>query len=41
MVLDEKHARKAEPLGLDHIIDEIVIGRAVTGRSAASARSAE
>jgi hypothetical protein len=41
MVLDKKDARKTEPLGLHHIVDEIVIGIAVAGRAAACPRSAE
>jgi hypothetical protein len=41
VVLDEKNARKAEPLGLDDIMDEIVIGGAVAGRPATSSSTAE
>ena len=41
MVLDEKDAGEAEPLGLDDVIDEVVIGVAVAGRAAACARPAE
>ena len=41
MVLDQKNARKTEFLGLDDIIDEVVIGGAVARRAAACARPAE
>ena len=41
MVLDEKDARKAELLGLDDIVDEVVIAGAVARRAAARARPAE
>jgi hypothetical protein len=41
MVLDQKNARKPEFLGLDDVVDEVVIGGAVAGRAAASARPAE
>jgi hypothetical protein len=41
MVLDQKDARKTELLGLDDVIDEVVIGGAVARRAAASARPAE
>jgi hypothetical protein len=37
MMLDEKDAGKAELLGLDDIIDEIVITLAVAGRPTAPA----
>ncbi len=41
VVLDQKDARKAELLGLDHVVDEVVIGVAVTRRAAACACPAE
>ena len=41
MVLDQKDARKAEPLGLDDIIDKVVIGRAVAGRPTLRPRPAK
>jgi hypothetical protein len=41
MVLDQKNARKTEFLGLDNIIDEVVIGGAVARRAAAGACPAE
>ena len=41
VVLDQKHARKAQLLGLDHVIDEIVIGVAVAGWAAAGTGAAK
>jgi hypothetical protein len=41
MVLDKKDARKAELLGFDDIVDEIVVPVAVARRSAARPRPAE
>ena len=41
MVLDQKDARKPELLGLDDVVDEVVIGGAVAGGAAAGARPAE
>ena len=41
MVLDQEDARKAELLGLDHVVDEIVVGVAVAGRAATGAGPAE
>jgi hypothetical protein len=37
MVFDQKDAGKTELLGLDDVVDEVVIGGAVAGRAAASA----
>jgi len=41
MMLDQKDAGKAEPLGLDDIIDEMVVAVAVAGRAAARPGAAE
>ena len=41
MVFDQENARKAEPLGFYHIMDEVMIGVAVASRAAAGARPAE
>src|SRR5271155_2915157 len=41
MVLDQKDARKTELLGLDNVMDEVVIGGTVAGGAAAGARPAE
>src|SRR5215472_4714929 len=41
MVLDEKHAGKPETLGLDNVVDKIVVAVAIAGRPAARPRPTE
>src|ERR1041384_3857420 len=41
MVLDKKHAGKAETRGLDDVVDKRMVAVAVAGRSAARAGAAE
>src|SRR5260370_5155015 len=41
MVLEKNEAGKAEPLGLDHVIDEMMVAVAVAGRAATRAGAAE